>query len=148
MPRPPSMDCPRPSREQTPSRNAASWKHRRPPSTSRAWVGHVAPLSLPRTGPGFPLIGLSTKDGAAPKERVAAFGADVDPDTYRRDIWPKKKKVTLSQMVEATGYSKGYDSSVWAGKFTPHVSTWPALANLVGLDLSEGVSRWAPDEQV
>ena len=79
---------------------------------------------------------------------MAAFGADVDPDTYRRDIWPKKKKVTLSQMVEATGYSKGYDSSVWAGKFTPHVSTWPALANLVGLDLSEGVSRWAPDEQV
>ena len=36
------------------------------------------------------------------KERVAAFGADVDPDLYRRDILPKLKKVTLAQLIEAT----------------------------------------------
>jgi CRISPR associated protein Cas1 len=68
------------------------------------------------------------------KERVAAFGADVDPDSYRRDIWPKLARVTLAQLVEATGYSKGYCSNIRAGKWTPHVSTSAALAKLVGLD--------------
>ena len=62
------------------------------------------------------------------KERVAAFGADVDPAIYRERIWPKLGAVKLAEIMEATGYSKGHCSTIRAGTWTPHVSTWPALA--------------------
>ena len=39
----------------------------------------------------------------------------------------------LSEIVEATGLSKSYASQVRAGKFTPHVSTWRAFDELVGV---------------
>jgi hypothetical protein len=67
------------------------------------------------------------------KERVAAFGSDVDAAVYRELIWPKLGSVKFAEIMEATGYSKGYCSTIRAGKWTPHVSTWPALAELVGL---------------
>ena len=67
------------------------------------------------------------------RERVDALGCDVDPDLYRRDIFPKLEKVKLAQLVEATGYSKGHCSHIRAGQFVPHVSTWPALARLTGV---------------
>jgi predicted transcriptional regulator len=38
-----------------------------------------------------------------------------------------------SEIVEATGLSKSYASQVRAGKFTPHVSTWRAFDELVGV---------------
>jgi hypothetical protein len=41
--------------------------------------------------------------------------------------------------MEATGYSKGHCSTIRAGTWTPHVSTWPALARLVGLEPTGGV---------
>ncbi len=68
---------------------------------------------------------------------MAAFGSDVDPAIYRERIWPGLAAVKLSQLIEATGYSKGYCSTIRGGMWTPHVSTWPALAELVGLDLAE-----------
>ena len=71
------------------------------------------------------------------KQRQAAFGADVDPSIYRERIWPKLADLKLSQLMEATGYSKGYCSTIRAGTWTPHVSTWPALARLVGLQACE-----------
>ncbi len=37
----------------------------------------------------------------------------------------------LADIMAAAGISKGYASNVRAGKFTPHVSTWGALADLV-----------------
>jgi hypothetical protein len=67
------------------------------------------------------------------KERVAAFGLDVDPTIYRERIFPALASIKLAQIMEATGYSKGYCSTIRAGTWTPHVSTWPALAALVGL---------------
>jgi hypothetical protein len=67
---------------------------------------------------------------------VEAFGVDVDPATYRERIWPKLGAVKLTDIMEATGYSKGYCSTIRAGKWTPDLSTWPALARLVGLDLN------------
>jgi hypothetical protein len=70
------------------------------------------------------------------KERVDAFGADVDPALYRERIWPRLGAVKLTEIMEATGYSKGHCSTIRAGKFQPHISTWPALANLVGLDVA------------
>ena len=71
------------------------------------------------------------------KEPVAAFGADPDPAIYRERIWPKLGAVKLAEIMEATGYVKGHCSTITAGTGTPHVSTWPALACLVGLDLAD-----------
>jgi hypothetical protein len=71
------------------------------------------------------------------KERSAAFGVDVDPAIYRERIWPKLGAVKLADIMEATGYSKGHCSTIRAGTWTPHVSTWPMLANLVGVELGE-----------
>jgi CRISPR-associated protein Cas1 len=75
------------------------------------------------------------------KERVWAFGTDVDPAIYRQRIWPKLGAVNLAEIMEATGYSKGHCSTIRAGTWTPHVSTWPALARLVGVSVPELVAR-------
>jgi hypothetical protein len=58
-----------------------------------------------------------------------------DPEMFRRDILPNLHGVKLSAIVEATGLSKGYASTVRSGKWTPHVSTWRAFAELVSVDL-------------
>ncbi len=55
-----------------------------------------------------------------------------DPDLFRREILPGLASVKLADIMAAAGISKGYASNVRAGKFTPHVSTWGALARLVG----------------
>jgi CRISPR-associated endonuclease Cas1 len=57
-------------------------------------------------------------------------GIVYDPEMFQRDILPGLQGVKLSDIVAATGLSKGYASNVRAGKWTPHVSTWPALARL------------------
>jgi hypothetical protein len=69
------------------------------------------------------------------KERVVAFGADVDPAIYREHILPKLASVKLADIMEASGYSKGHCSTIRSGMWTPHVATWPALAELVGVDV-------------
>lgn len=69
----------------------------------------------------------------AQKERIDTFGADIDPDLYRREILPRLGIVKLSEIMRATAYSKGHCSTIRSGKFVPHVSTWPDLARLVGL---------------
>jgi hypothetical protein len=69
----------------------------------------------------------------AQRERAAAFGEDVDPDLYRREILPRLLGVRLSEIMQATGYSKSYCSNIRGGQFVPHVSSWPALAQLVGI---------------
>jgi hypothetical protein len=61
-------------------------------------------------------------------------GAVYDPELFARDILPRLATVKLSEIVEATGMSKAYASDVRRGKWTPHVSTWEALAALVRLD--------------
>jgi len=71
------------------------------------------------------------------KERVAAFGADVDLAIYRDRIRPKLAAVKLADIMAATGYSKGHCSTIRAGTWTPHVATWPALAELVGVSVPE-----------
>jgi hypothetical protein len=57
-------------------------------------------------------------------------GVAYDPELFRREILPGLRAVKLSAIVEAAGISKGYASQVRAGKYTPHVSTWQALAAL------------------
>jgi hypothetical protein len=58
----------------------------------------------------------------------AAF---YDPERFAREILPGLATVKLSEIVEATGMSKAYASDVRRGKWTPHVSTWAALARLI-----------------
>jgi transcriptional regulator with XRE-family HTH domain len=41
--------------------------------------------------------------------------------------------VKLSEIAEAAGCSKAYASDIRRGKWTPHVSTWAALEQLVGV---------------
>lgn len=72
------------------------------------------------------------------KEREVVFGTDVDPAFYRQHIWPRLEGVKLAAMVEATGYSTAHCSALRAGKWTPNVSTWPALARLVGSTITPG----------
>jgi transcriptional regulator with XRE-family HTH domain len=59
-------------------------------------------------------------------------GTVYDPEWFAREVLPGLAGVKLSEIVEATGMSKAYASDVRRGKWTPHVSTWPALAEVVG----------------
>jgi hypothetical protein len=52
---------------------------------------------------------------------------------FRQEILPRLRTVKLSAIVEATGMSKASASDVRGGKWTPHVSTWRALAGLVSV---------------
>ena len=47
----------------------------------------------------------------------------------------------LSEIAEVAGLSKAYASQVRAGKFTPHVSNWVALAELAGVEVVESAAR-------
>jgi hypothetical protein len=58
-----------------------------------------------------------------------------DPEMFRRDILRGLATVKLSEITATTGLSKSSASQVRAGKWTPHVSTWPALAELAGVKL-------------
>ena len=65
----------------------------------------------------------------------ANIGASYDPELFQREILPRLATIKLSAMVEATGMSKSFASQVRSGEHMPHVSTWAALAELVGLSL-------------
>jgi CRISPR-associated protein Cas1 len=60
-------------------------------------------------------------------------GQVYDPDYFVRDILPGLRSVTLAEIMRVTGLSKGFCSRVRAGQFTPHISHWAALADLVGV---------------
>jgi hypothetical protein len=51
-----------------------------------------------------------------------------DLEWFRRDILPRLATVKLSEIIDAAGCSKPYASDIRRGKWTPRVSTWPALA--------------------
>jgi predicted transcriptional regulator len=57
----------------------------------------------------------------------------VPLDRCQRDTLSRLGTVKLSEIAAATGLSKSYASQVRAGKFTPHVSTWRAFDELVGV---------------
>ena len=54
-----------------------------------------------------------------------------DPEWFRRDILPRLATVKLAEIADAAGCSKASASDIRRGKWTPHVSTWRALAALV-----------------
>lgn len=97
-------------------------------ATCQAGAGHTAAVRQTRGR------AIAARKRAL-KERVTTFGADVDPAIYRQCILPKLAALKLSDIMEATGYSKGHCSTIRAGTWTPHISTWPALAELVGVNV-------------
>ena len=75
---------------------------------------------------------------AARKRALAAWdkaNPDVvyDPELFRREILPRLGSVKLSEIAEAAGCSKASASDIRRGKWSPHVSTWGALGELVGV---------------
>lgn len=61
----------------------------------------------------------------------ANSGFAFDPEYFGREILPKLATVKLSLIMEAAGVSKSYASTIRSGRYTPHVSTWAALGDLV-----------------
>jgi hypothetical protein len=57
-----------------------------------------------------------------------------DPELFRREILPRLGNVPLSEIIVAAGCSKASASDIRRGKWTPHVSTWPALTCLVDVE--------------
>ena len=55
-----------------------------------------------------------------------------DPEWFRSDVLPRLASVKLSEIVEAAGLLEGVASDIRRGKWTPHVSTWPALVGVLG----------------
>jgi hypothetical protein len=64
-----------------------------------------------------------------------------DPELFRRGILPRLGTLPLAEIMEAAGCSKASASDYRRGKRTPHVSTWKALAELVGLGSDGKVSQ-------
>ena len=57
-----------------------------------------------------------------------------DPELFRLQILPGLAGVKLAEITLAAGCSKSFSSSIRSGRQVPHVSTWAALAHLVGLE--------------
>ena len=80
-------------------------------------------------------------DGAAISARKRALsewdkanpGIVYDPELFQREILPRLASVKLMDIAEAAGCSKASASDIRRGKWAPHVSTWAALAGLVGV---------------
>jgi hypothetical protein len=77
------------------------------------------------------------------KASAEGLGFPADKEWYRANVLPRLAGHKLSELMEC-GISKGYASYIRAGKFVPHVSTWPALARLTGVELPNGVSAPEP----
>ncbi len=60
-------------------------------------------------------------------------GVVYDPELFRREILPRLGTVPLAEIMEAADCSKASASDYRRGKRTPHVSTWAALGQVVGV---------------
>ncbi|MGD0343619.1 MAG: CRISPR-associated endonuclease Cas1 [Acidimicrobiales bacterium] len=63
-------------------------------------------------------------------------GTVYDREIFRRDILPGLATIPLAEIARAAGCSKAYASDIRRGKWTPHISTWPALAHLVRIEVT------------
>ncbi|MHB1975361.1 MAG: hypothetical protein ACYCR4_13940, partial [Acidimicrobiales bacterium] len=57
-----------------------------------------------------------------------------DAAWFAAEVLPGLATVRLVEIMEAAGCSKSFASTVRSGKFTPHVTTWRALASLAGVE--------------
>jgi hypothetical protein len=87
--------------------------------------------------PSSPTPGAVARDRANP-------GTVYDTELFRREILPRLGTVPLTEIAGAAGYSKASASDIRRGKRTPHVSTWGALASLVGVEYSAQLASRHP----
>jgi CRISPR-associated endonuclease Cas1 len=78
---------------------------------------------------------ISGRRRAEAEWEAAHPGAVFDPQRFAATIRPALAAVKLSAIVAACGVTKSTASSWRTGKTTPHVSHWPALAELAGVPL-------------
>jgi hypothetical protein len=71
----------------------------------------------------------------------ANTGTVYDPELFRREILPRLGTVPLAEIMVAAGCCKASASDYRREKRTPHVSTWAALAGLVGVGAAEFVAE-------
>jgi transcriptional regulator with XRE-family HTH domain len=102
-------------------------RHRRPPASVRH--------------PGRRGVAIAARKRALSEWDKANPDTVYDPELFRREILPRLTQVKLSEIAEAAGCSKAYASDIRRGKWTPHVSTWVALAKLVGIGAVEFVTQ-------
>jgi hypothetical protein len=58
----------------------------------------------------------------------------LNEETYRREIQPRLKGVTLSALASALGISIPYAVEIRSGKRVPHPRHWKTLAELANVD--------------
>ncbi len=78
---------------------------------------------------------IASRKRALAERSVAGLPAAADEAWYHREVLPRLTDMKLREIMSATGYSKGHCSTIRAGTWMPHVSTWPSLAKLVGVQL-------------
>jgi hypothetical protein len=69
----------------------------------------------------------------AARKRALAEWDEANPGAVYDQILPRLQTVKLSEIAETAGMSEASASDVRREKWTPHVSTWPALAELVSV---------------
>jgi len=62
-------------------------------------------------------------------------GIRHDPAVFAQEIRPQLGGIPLADIAKAADRSKAYASDIRSGRYTPHVSTWGALAALVDSDV-------------
>lgn len=78
---------------------------------------------------------ISSRKRALREAEVAGLPLGCDEAWYREVVLPRLAGVKLAAIMEAASCSKSYASELRRGRFNPHVSTWRALALLVGVEI-------------
>ena len=80
---------------------------------------------------------ISARKRALRQQADAGLPEHCDRDWYRRAVLPLLAGHRLSEITAAANCSKGYASTIRKGTYVPHVSTWTALAELAGVEMTE-----------
>jgi hypothetical protein len=78
---------------------------------------------------------IAARKQALRDQTAAGLPEHCDRDWYQEEILPQLTNHKLAEIMTAVGCSKGYASTIRKGTYVPHVSTWPALATLVGVEI-------------
>ena len=92
----------------------------------------------PRQAPGVRASrgrAISARKRALREHADAGLPEHCDRDWYRREVLPLLTDHRLAEIMAAAGCSKGYASTIRKGTYVPHVSAWPALAELAGVEI-------------
>ena len=86
--------------------------------------------------------GRRAKALAARHRKQAAWASGGGAGAFDPNVWPTIQTglaaVRLADIMAATGVSKSFASTVRSGASRPHISLWPALAELAGVPLTPG----------